>query len=81
MEVADVVYTVLHHRKSFDAAAECETGVNVRVDAAVLEYLRMDHAASEIFDPACLFAYAASLSFADLAFEIKLESRFYEREE
>ena len=81
MEMADVVNSVFHHRKSLDTAAECEARINFRVDSAVLQNLRVDHAAAQIFDPAGLLAYAAPFAFADPAFEIKFETRFDEREE
>ena len=81
MEVADVVNSVFHHRKSFDTAAECEARIDFRVDSAVFQNLRVDHSAAKIFDPACLFAYAAAFAFADSAFEIKFETGFDEREE
>ena len=41
----------------------------------------MDHSTAQVFDPACLFAYAAAFAFADPAFEIELETGFNEREE
>ena len=81
MEMAYVVNSVFHHRKSFDTAAECKARINFRVDSAVFQNLRVDHSAAQIFDPACLFAYAAAFAFADSAFEIEFETRFDEREE
>src|SRR5207244_6244266 len=51
IEAPDVRDAVLQHRDALDAHAERETGVRLGIDAAVLEHLRMDHAAAEDLHP------------------------------
>src|SRR6185312_13477307 len=51
-ERAQIGNTVAQHREALHAEAEGEAGVALRVDAAVPQHVRMDHAAAEHFQPA-----------------------------
>src|SRR5690606_20266350 len=50
-EVAQVVDPVTQHREAFDADAEGEAGVPLRIDADVAQHTRVDHAAAEHLEP------------------------------
>src|SRR5690242_13838123 len=53
-ERAQVRDAVAQHGKALDAEAEGEACVALRIDAAVLQHVRVDHAAAEHFQPAAL---------------------------
>ena len=55
---------VLEHCDSFDTQTECETGVNFGIDAAVAEYVGVNHAGTQNFDPAFALAETAALTAA-----------------
>src|SRR6266550_1190996 len=55
-EQAEVGDVVLEHRQAVQPGAEGKAGIVVRVDAAVAEYLRMDHARAQDLQPAALAA-------------------------
>src|SRR5690348_4761570 len=53
-ERAQVRNAITQHGKALDAEAEGEAGVALRVDAAILQHVRMDHAAAEHLEPTAL---------------------------
>src|SRR4029077_20560776 len=52
VEEADVVYVVLEHRHALDAKSPCVAVPFGRVDPAVAQDLRMNHAAAADLEPA-----------------------------
>ena len=77
---SDIVDTVLQHRDPLNTDTECDAGVDVRVNSAVLQNLGMDHAAAEHFNPAGMLAQAAALSAAFKAADVHFNARFREGE-
>ena len=68
------------HRQTLQTHAEGPAGVDVRVDAAALEHLRVDHAGAEDLDPALALAGGAALAAALVALHVHLAARLGERE-
>lgn len=52
----NVIDAVLEHSGSLDSDSECEAGVLVAVDSAVLENLLVYNARTENLNPACALA-------------------------
>src|SRR5947209_13621046 len=83
IELLDVVDAPLEHRDTFYAHAEGEAAYFRRIVAVVfhkIEYVRVDHAAAEQFDPAALFTGATALCAAEDARDRHFRARFRERE-
>jgi len=79
-EEAQVVDTVFQVGDALHAHAEGIAGVDIRVDAAGSEVVRVDHAAAEDLYPSRVFAEVAALSAADVARDIHLSTRLGEGE-
>src|SRR5450631_88218 len=60
-DVAHVATAVSRQQRAFDAHAEGEAGVPLRVDATGDQHPRVDHAAPAPFDPALRFAGTAGI--------------------
>src|SRR6056297_3146374 len=78
--MAYVVYAVSHHNQPVQAKAEGESRPFIRVDVPVFQYVRMYKATWKQFNPAGVLADTASLSIADKAVNIQLETGFHEGE-
>ena len=76
-EVADTVFQVGY---SLYAHTEGITCVFVTVDAAGFEHVRVDHTATEDFDPAGVFAEATTFATADVAGNVHCGPGFGDRE-
>src|SRR6202046_1553763 len=57
-EVAQVRQAVFEHRQAVEADAPGEALVDLRVETAIREHVRMDHAAAEDFEPVLALAEA-----------------------
>ena len=60
---ADIVDVVAKERKTLDSHSPGIAGIDFRIDAAVFENFRMDHAGSGNFKPAGFFTEAAAFAF------------------
>ena len=69
------------HRDTVKTEAECESRELFRIDAAVLEHVRIDRAAAADFHPARALATTATLATAEHAAHVHFCGRFREREE
>ena len=69
------------HCDSVETETECETSVLFRIDAAVLEYVRVNRTATADFHPARALATAAALATAEHAAHIHFGTGLREREE
>src|ERR1700726_1414235 len=78
-EHAEVGHVVLEHRQPVEPGAERKARIVVRVDAAVTQHLRMDHAGAQDFQPAALAASAASAA-AEATRDRGADARLGERE-
>ena len=76
-EVVDIVAT---HYHSFESETERKARINLGVDAAVLEHLRVYHACAEELDIALVLAHGAALAAAVEAAYIYLAARLSEGE-
>lgn len=76
-EVLDLIFQVGY---ALHTHTEGETAVDLGVDAAGFEHIRVDHAAAEDFDPACVLAERAPLAAAEVAGDIHLCRRLGEGE-
>ena len=82
-DVVDVIHQSAH---AFEAEAECEAGINRRINSARPKNIRMDHSRAAELYPASAFAWTAALtvdltgSVTAKAREIELGRRLGERE-
>ena len=81
VEVTDILDAVLHHCKSGKTETECKACVLVGINAALSEYVRVNHSAGAKLKPAAVLTGRASLTAADKAVDVKLKARLNEREE
>ena len=77
----NVVYIIAEKRSAFDTHAECIAGIFLRIISNRLKHMRMNHAGAENFQPAGMFANAASFASANEAGNIHLCAWFCEWEE
>ena len=61
---AQIIYSVSQHRQSFHAHAEGKPDKLFAIDSYVLENVRMYHATTQDFQPACMTAYATTATLA-----------------
>lgn len=79
-EETQVLHLVLEVGDSLDTHSERVAGIYLRIYAAGLEHIRVNHAAAENLDPACSLAECASLAAADVAADVHLGRRLREGE-
>ena len=70
LEVCDALHT----------QTESVTAIDLAVDTATLQYVRINHTATEDLHPACAFAETATCAAADVTRDIHLGTGFGERE-
>ena len=79
-EHAQVLDLVLEIGDALDTHTESITGINIGIDAASFENIRIDHTATEDLDPSGTLAEGASLAAAYVTAYIHLGRRFGEGE-
>src|ERR1700682_661435 len=79
-QLPQVGHAVFQHRDAVDAHAPGKTLVDVGIDAAGAQHVRMHHAAAENLQPVLAFA-EANLALVAPALDIDLERRLGERKE
>lgn len=79
-EKPHIVDTILQHGNSFDPHTKSETGDRFRIVLDMMEYFGVDHAGTEDFKPATVFADSASFPTANDTGDIYLGARLGERE-
>jgi hypothetical protein len=77
---AEVIDAVFELTDAFDTHAKGKARILAAVDIEVVEHFGMDHAAAQDFDPAGMFANAATDSAADAAVDVHFCTGFCERE-
>src|ERR1700720_4362516 len=75
-----VGHAVFQHRDAIDAHAPGKTLIDVGIDAAGAQYVRMHHAAAEDLQPVLALA-ETDLALVAPALDIDLERRLSERKE
>ena len=80
IEQTDIVDLETAHNHTLQTDAEGVAGVFIRVDAAHLKHLGVNHAAAEDLDPALALAERAAFTVAAVALDIHLRRRLGERE-
>ena len=80
IEQTDIVDLEAAHNHTLQTDAEGVAGVFIRVDAAHLKHLGVNHAAAEDLDPALALAERAAFTVAAVALDIHLRRRLGERE-
>ena len=71
-EEAEVVDAVLQVGDALNTHAESVAGINLGINAALVEYVGVDHATAKDLDPACVLAEATTLATADEARDVHL---------
>ena len=79
IEQTDIVDLEAAHNHTLQTDAEGVAGVFIRVDAAHLKHLGVNHAAAEDLDPALALAERATVAVAAVALDIHLRRRLGER--
>ena len=72
IEETQIVDVITAHYHALKSHAESESAVLFRINAAVLQYLRVNHAAAKDFDPAFSLAETAALAMTVEALYIDL---------
>ncbi len=79
-EEAKVLDKILQICNTLYAHSERISGIDLRVNAASFQHIRVYHAATEDFYPSCSLAHSATLAAADAAADIHLSAWFCEGE-
>src|SRR5712675_483684 len=79
-QLAQIGHAVFQHRDTVDAHAPGKTLIDVGIDAAGAQHVRMHHAAAENLQPVLTLA-ETDLSLVAPALDVDLERRLGEREE
>src|ERR1700761_2317145 len=79
-QLPQVRYAVFQHRDAVDAHAPGEALIDVGIDAAGAQHVRMHHAAAEDFHPVLAFA-ETNLALVAAALDVDFERWLREREE
>ena len=79
-EHTEVLHLILKVSDALDTHAEGIARVNLAVDAIELEYVGVDHTATEDLYPASTLTEGASLTSTDVAADVHLGRRFGEGE-
>ena len=75
-----VINFVFEHGDTFDAHAEGEARIFLRIDAVGLQYVGVDHAAAQNLQPARALADRTALAAAEVARDVDLGRGFGEGE-
>src|SRR4051812_44524134 len=79
-QLAQISDAVLQHRDAVDTHAPGKALIDIRIDAAGAQHVRMHHAAAENFEPVLAFA-ETDLTLVAPALDVDFERRLGEREE
>src|SRR5467141_1084341 len=79
-QLAEIGHAILEHRDAVDAHAPGKALIDVGIDAAGAQHVRMHHAAAENLQPVLAFA-ETNLALVAPALDVDLERGFGERKE